>query len=208
MYGKYYLQAREAAEKIRQGQYQGAVKSKGPDTSVSSGLLSRRAKEESPPPKSQEQIITEYMAMTQDAHARPQLGKIPVQGEVKTALEALAAVESSGKYDAMGPLVQKGMYKGDRAYGKYQVMGKNIPSWTKAAFGVSMTPEEFLANPSAQDAVAAYQMQKSYDKYGTWEDAASVWFTGRPISKAGKASDGYIDVDEYVQRFQANWRTA
>ena len=154
-------------------------------------------------------MVTGYMGMVQDAHARPQLGKVAVQGEVKTALEALSAVESSGRYDALGPTIVEGMYKGDKAYGKYQVMGKNIPSWTKEAIGISMTPQEFLANPQAQDAVAAYRMQQYHDKHGSWEDAASVWFTGRPLAKARAqgAADQNINVDEYIARFQANWRT-
>lgn len=126
----------------------------------------------------------------------------PISGEVGQARESLAMVESSGNYQAIGPVVKEGMYKGDRAYGRYQVMGKNIPAWTKEVLGESMNPREFLANEKAQDAVVEYQLQKSYDKYGTWEDAASVWFSGRPVKSAGNASDGYNTVPEYVSKFR------
>lgn len=45
--------------------------------------------------------------------------------------KAIAHVESRGKYDLLGPLVRGG----DRAYGKYQVMGANVPAWTREAIG-------------------------------------------------------------------------
>lgn len=126
----------------------------------------------------------------------------PVRGPVGAAREALAAVESGGNYAAIGPEVKKGMYKGQHAIGKYQVMEGNIGPWTEAALGKRMTTREFLANPQAQDAVVEHQLQKSYKKYGTWEDAASVWFSGRPVGQAGNADDGYIAVPEYISRFQ------
>lgn len=69
---------------------------------------------------------------------------------------AIATIESGspeGNYFAKGPIVQKGAYAGDRAYGKYQVMGKNIPVWTKEVFGQSMTPDEFIRNPQAQEKI-------------------------------------------------------
>ncbi len=111
---------------------------------------------------------------------------------------AIRAVESSGNYRALGP-VTKG---GDRAYGAYQVMGNNVPEWTKMALGKSMTPDEFLGDNAAQDAVFNHHFGSSVNQYGNPHDAASIWFTGQPMS--GKnASDGYIDRNEYVKRFSA-----
>lgn len=129
---------------------------------------------------------------------------VPINANVKNALDALAAVESrgSGDYAAKGPVVQKGMYKGQRALGRYQVMEGNIPSWSKAALGHTITVDEFMAEPKYQDAIAGHQMQNSKDKYGTWEDAASVWFTGRPISKSKNASDGYLSAPAYLEKFR------
>lgn len=199
MYTQYYLQARDAADKIRQGSF--AV----PETpqAPTGGFVSRRQsslpeKLEAARPDPQ-QLVLRYMQGVQDA-VMPNYAMM--EGPTGKALEALAAVESGGRYDALGPVMTTGSYKGDRAYGKYQVMGKNIPQWTKEAIGVSMTPEEFLASTDAQDMVAAHFMQKSYEKYGTWEDAASVWFTGRPLAQAGNASDGYTSVQDYVAKFQ------
>lgn len=198
MYTQYYLQARDAADKIRQGQFQ------VPKTQEPSGFMPRKKSPSSverleSDRKDPNQMVLKYMQGVQDS-VMPDYDR--VAGPTGKALEALASVESGGRYDALGPVMETGSYKGDRAYGKYQVMGKNIPSWTKEALGTSMTPEEFLANTDAQDAVAAHFMRKSYDKYGTWEDAASVWFTGRPLVKAGNASDGYTTVQDYVLKFQ------
>ncbi|GAA2888160.1 hypothetical protein GGQ99_004803 [Aminobacter niigataensis] len=113
--------------------------------------------------------------------------------------QAISAIESlgSGGYSALGPWT-----KGDRAYGAYQVMGANIPSWTKQALGTSMTPGQFLANPRAQDSVFDHFFGKSLAKYGNPQDAASVWFTGRPLSGGAGAKDvlgtsGSVYVDKF-----------
>jgi len=78
------------------------------------------------------------------------------EGKIEFALAALGDVESlgSGGYQALGPVVKKGMYKGQRAHGKYAVMPGNIPSWTKKYYGTQLTPSEFLQNEQAQDIVA------------------------------------------------------
>lgn len=124
--------------------------------------------------------------------------------EVRRVAEAIGQFESGGNYKALGPTVTSGMYKGDRAYGKYQVMGKNIPSWSLAALGRKLTPEQFLADPKAQDAVADYYMGKHLAKYGNVRDVASVWFSGRPVARAGNAKDVLgTSVPKYVKNVEA-----
>lgn len=128
----------------------------------------------------------------------------PTGGDPLTAArEALGKIESSNNYEAVGPVVEKGMYKGQRAYGKYQVMEGNIGPWTKKVLGTSMSVEEFVNSPAAQDAVVEYMLAQSYKKYGNWQDAASVWFSGGPISKTKNRDDGFTTVPEYVKRFTA-----
>lgn len=122
--------------------------------------------------------------------------------DLARAREAIAAVESrgSGDYGARGPLTKKG----DRAYGRYQVMGENVGPWTEDALGRRMTPNEFLNDPAAQDAVFNRQFGKSLMKYGNMDDAASVWFTGRPLSRGGGARDVLGTTGtEYVRRFNS-----
>jgi hypothetical protein len=124
----------------------------------------------------------------------------PAGFDMDRAKQAIAGIESGGRYGALGPVTNRG----DRAFGKYQVMGANIPSWTKEALGRSMTPAEFLASPEAQERVFETQFGKSVAKYGNPADAASVWFSGRPLAKAGNASDVLgTTVPQYAQKFMA-----
>ena len=62
---------------------------------------------------------------------------------------AISGIESGGNYSALGPKTKSG----DQAYGKYQVMGANIPQWSQEALGKPLTPDQFLADPAAQDAI-------------------------------------------------------
>lgn len=121
---------------------------------------------------------------------------------------ALSYVESmgSGGYDAVGPVMESGSYAGDRAYGKHQVMGKNIPSWTEQYYGVRMTPDQYLKNPAAQDAVFRGKFGESVDKYGNMQDAASVWFTGQPYDVGENRDDTYITGEQYVGKFNQGLR--
>jgi len=140
------------------------------------------------------------------------ISEFDVDTDMDAALEAFAAVESrgSGGYKALGKVIESGMYKGDRAYGRYQVMGKNIPVWTKKYLGESMTKEDFLNSPEAQDNLIKAFLREKYEKYGTIEDAVSEWFTGDPLKKAQdrNASDGDSTVNEYVSKFRREFLNA
>ena len=117
----------------------------------------------------------------------------------KSFRDAIAGIESagSGDYSALGPQTKTG----DRAYGRYQVMGANVPEWTKAALGRSMTPQEFAASPEAQDAVFDHRFGQYVQKYGP-EGAAKAWFAGEGGMKNGGARDQLgTSVDQYGQKF-------
>ncbi len=86
---------------------------------------------------------------------------------------AISGIESGGNYAAMGPETKSG----DRAHGKYQIMGANIGPWSKEVLGQEITPEQFLANPQIQDAIFQGKFQQYVDKYGP-EGAAKAWFAG------------------------------
>lgn len=120
--------------------------------------------------------------------------------DVKKVAEAIGKFESGGNYKAIGPPTRTG----DKAYGKYQVMGANIPSWTREALGAAYTVAQFLASPKIQDAVALYKMGKLLAQYGNIADVASVWFSGRPVSKAGNAKDVIgTSVPQYVRNVES-----
>ena len=116
---------------------------------------------------------------------------------------AIATQESGGNYGAVGVWV-----RGDRAYGKYQVMGANIPSWTAKHYGRSLTPQQFLNNKQAQEAVARGVLKGYYNKYG-FRGAASAWYSGNPnlhmstrSQSGGPSIKGYVDsVYNHAQRY-------
>lgn len=114
-------------------------------------------------------------------------------------LAGLRAVESGGSYTAEGPRTSSG----DRAYGRYQVMGSNVGPWTAKYYGRALTPQQFLANKAAQDAVASGVLQHYYNTYGSWESAAAMWFSGQPNPNSQR-SDGYLTVQQYVQKVMSN----
>jgi hypothetical protein len=133
------------------------------------------------------------------------MGTVPASALLQAGKVGIAGVESGGSkdpYSAEGPVTSSG----DRAYGKYQVMGANVPAWTEKYLGVRMTPEEFKANPAAQEKVFEGQFGSYLDRYGNLRDAASMWFSGRPMTAAGTASDGYSTVPQYIAKMEAHIR--
>jgi hypothetical protein len=84
-------------------------------------------------------------------------------------------------YSRLGPVIGPGhSLAGDRAYGKFQVMGSNVGPWTKEILGQEMTPEEFLANPQAQEAVFKGKFGQYVQQTGDPKAAAAMWFSGQP----------------------------
>lgn len=111
---------------------------------------------------------------------------------------AIAAQESSNNYGAVGVWV-----RGNRAYGKYQVMDFNIPSWTKQHYGKSLTPQQFLNNPQAQEAVARGVLQNYWNKYGA-RGAAAAWYSGNPkLSESTRSQSGGPSIKSYVDQVLA-----
>lgn len=113
----------------------------------------------------------------------------------------ISSVESGGSYSAIGPATKTG----DKAYGKYQVMGANIPAWTKEATGTASTPDQFLSDPNIQEAVASHKIGQYYGQYGNPSDVASAWFTGGPLkSGSGKQDITGTKTDDYVSKVLKN----
>lgn len=116
------------------------------------------------------------------------------------AANAIAGIESGGRYDAIGPDTGGG----NRAHGKYQVMASNVGPWTKEILGKAMTPQEFLANPQAQDAVFQGKFGQYRQQYGSDEAAARAWFAGPGGMNNPNAADvNGMTVARYGQKFQA-----
>ncbi|SCX30499.1 Phage-related minor tail protein [Agrobacterium sp. DSM 25558] len=121
-------------------------------------------------------------------------------GSMDAYAKAIKSIESGGNYNALGPITRTG----DRAYGAYQVMGANVPSWTKQALGQSLTPEQFLGNSSAQDAVFKKIFGGYTSKYGA-SGAAQAWFGGPGSVGSGGTAKDILGTSgtAYVQKFNA-----
>ena len=97
-------------------------------------------------------------------------------GSFQSFLNAIAKQESGSRYDAQGVRVRSG----DRAYGKYQIMGNNFlkkGGWDKEALGRDVTLAEYMNNPDIQEAIAQHKLKQYYDRYGA-ENAAAAWYGG------------------------------
>jgi hypothetical protein len=112
---------------------------------------------------------------------------------VSQLMAAIRQIETGGQPDPYRTI------NGIGATGAYQVMPFNIGPWTKEVLGRSMTQEQFRNSPEAQDAVARYKLDKSMKKYGSWQAAAAVWFSGKPDWNSS-ASDGGNTVKQYVNK--------
>lgn len=113
--------------------------------------------------------------------------------------KAIASIESSGgNYKEIGPLTRSG----DRAYGKYQVMGDNVGPWTKEILGQEMNPQQFINNPEAQEKVFSGKFGQYLKQTGSPQDAASMWFTGKPQAQGANRRDILGTTgDSYVRQF-------
>lgn len=111
--------------------------------------------------------------------------------------DAIARIESGGRYDVLGPMVQGQ----GQAHGKYQIMPANIGPWTREILGREMTPAEFLASPEAQDAVFNGKFGQYVAKYGPG-GAARAWFAGEGGMNNPNAADvNGMTVANYERKF-------
>lgn len=131
--------------------------------------------------------------------SKPRMGPDNLTGDpLERSANAIAGIESGGRYDAVGPIANS---KGNRAYGKYQVMDFNVGPWTQEVLGQSMTPQEFVANPQAQDAVYKAKFGQYAQKYGP-EGASRAWFAGEGGMNNPNAADvNGMTVQNYGQKF-------
>src|SRR6478736_1520616 len=119
---------------------------------------------------------------------------------------AIAGGETSATdpaaYQKLGPVIGPGhTLAGDRAYGKYQVMGTNVGPWTQEILGRAMTPQEFLSSPEAQDAVFKGKFGQYVAKTGDPKAAAAMWFSGSPNIQSAASDQLGTSVPAYVNGF-------
>lgn len=135
------------------------------------------------------------------ASPQPQAGGL----DLGRASEAIAKVESGGNYQAVGPVTTYKNGTQDRPYGKHQVMGSNVGPWTQQYYGQALTPQEFLANPQAQEAVFNGEFGRLASQYGP-EGAAQAWLGGPgSVGKVGRTDVNGTTVGAYGQQFARNY---
>jgi hypothetical protein len=128
--------------------------------------------------------------------------------QLNAAAKAIRTIESgsaAGNYGAVGGRTAKG----NRAYGAYQVMDFNIPAWTEKHFGQQLTPDEFLKNRAAQDAVFKGEFGSYMQKYGP-EGASRAWFGGPgavAASASGRQDINKTSVGGYGSKFSKLYAT-
>lgn len=120
-------------------------------------------------------------------------------GGMEAYRNAIASVESGGRYDIVGPTHPKL----GRALGKYQVMEANVGPWTQKHLGKAMTAEEFLANPQAQDAVFDGEFGSYVQKFGDPAMAAQAWFAGPGGVGTNRKDSLGTSVPAYAAKFNA-----
>jgi hypothetical protein len=106
--------------------------------------------------------------------------------ELDEFLAALRKQESGGNYKIVNSI---------GAMGAYQIMPKNLPSWSQQTFGHSISRSEFLSHPDEQDAIARHINAPRVKKYGA-AGAAALWYSGQPDPTK---TYGHPPVYKYVQ---------
>lgn len=147
------------------------------------------------------------------ADAYKQLGLTTDQttDPTKTLAGAISAVESSGKYDAVGTKITKGQNAGYSALGKYQIM----PNLWFDAIGLNPNSEvdknKFLESPELQDKLFNYIISSLAKKYeGNQDKIIGAYFGGAGGANAvgtpagDKITDGKLSINQYVAKVKQN----
>jgi hypothetical protein len=124
---------------------------------------------------------------------------------------AIGGIESGGAKDPYRTVGVPTKY--GRALGRYGIVEANVGPWSAAALGKPLTPEQFLADPAAQDAVFKHRFGSYVAKFGE-EGAARAWYGGPGnIAKTNLMDDhGRLTIggygQDYLRRLQGAARAA
>jgi len=119
---------------------------------------------------------------------------------IERIARGIAAVESRGEKDPYASVGARSR-KGDYPYGKYQIMGANIPEWGRAAGYPGLTIQQFRHSPEIQEAVARHQFGKMLAKSGNPNAVAGEWLGG-PDWRHNRSADVLgTTVPAYMKKF-------
>ena len=117
---------------------------------------------------------------------------------------AIFAQESGGNYSAVNP--------DSGALGIGQVMPANVGSWTQMYLGRRLTPQQFLRDRAAQDAVVngrfrdmlSRELAAGHSLEVAVRRAAAEWYSGKPgLWNDARGQGGYPSIASYTQSI---WR--
>ena len=135
-------------------------------------------------------VVALAAAVPPPAHAGDPLRTPKRPPGLRTFMEALATVESGGRYTARNPT--------SGAYGRYQIMPSNWPSWARIYLG----DRNAKPTPANQDKVAAGRLSNLRNAYGAWDRVAYWWLTG----KKGPRSTWSDYATRYVGKVMTGFR--
>jgi len=126
-------------------------------------------------------------------------------GSGKVSIDRLESAIWANEGHGRGPMIwnRNSAYYGQRAL-PGGVMPGNLRPWLKEAGMPPMTEEQYANDVNAQHQLMRFKLNQFQEQYGSANDAASVWFTGRPVAQAGlKVGDGYHTNTWYLRNFNA-----
>lgn len=150
-------------------------------------------------------------AATREVGDQRPFSSASLSDDLRRFRRAITGQESGGRYAAVNP--------DSGALGIGQVMPENVGPWTQKYLGRRLTPEQFLANTAAQDAVIngrfrdmfADQRRAGFTGEQMVRRAAAVWYSGRanlwndttPQVYKGRT---YPSIAEYTQAIWDRYR--
>jgi hypothetical protein len=136
---------------------------------------------------------------TQQQQPEPQQAYSPAG--IENVMRVIRQKESSGNYSNVTTTRDR-TGRTQSALGAYGVMDFNVGPWTREVLGREMSPQEFLNDRNAQDAVAKAKLSQYAQKYGT-TGAAKAWFAGEAGMKNPSARDPLgTTVSSYAADFE------
>jgi hypothetical protein len=113
---------------------------------------------------------------------------------------AIRKIESTNRYH-----VTANAGRGRTALGAYQILDINLPSWSRAALGRTVSRSEFLRSPHLQDRIFRHRFAQYVRKYGA-HGAARAWLGGEGAARGGGGMDRFGSTpSSYAAKF---WREA
>lgn len=120
-------------------------------------------------------------------------------GNSNPVIKAIANQESGGDYTQVN--------RDSGALGKYQIMPDNVPSWSKACLGQSISAQQFLSSPSHQERIATCKLSQEFKRakeagessYEACRSTASFWYSGSADNKNSSKPQGqYPSIQDYT----------